>query len=103
MITVDKDDQLSAAEFAAALVEGNAKTEYSGGTKVISVRLPVHLAVQVQALAQKSGKTRNASVEMLLEVGLQEVRAHLSDETCKELHEIEQELFRDAYNMNGEA
>ena len=103
MITTEDGEEISAAEFAAAMVEGNAKTEYSGGTKVISVRLPVHLAVQLQALAQKMAKTRNAAVEMLLEVGLEEVRSRLSEETCKELHEIEQELYRDAYNLNGEA
>lgn len=103
MITTDEGEEISAAEFAAAMVEGKAKTEYTGGTKVMSVRLPVHLAVQLQALAQKSGKTRNATVEMLLGVGLEEVRIRLSDEACQELHEIEQELFRDAYELNGEA
>jgi hypothetical protein len=27
----------------------------------------------------------------------------LSDETCQELHEIEQELLRDEFGLNGEA
>lgn len=103
MITLDSGEEISAAEHAAALVEGKAKTTYMGVTKVTSVRLPAHIAVQLQALAHKSGKTRNATVAMLLEVGLEEVRNRLSDEVCQELHEIEQELFRDEYDLNGDA
>ena len=101
MITVENDEKISAAEFAAGMVEGTAKTEYIGGTKVVSARLPVPLAVYVQAMAQKMGKTRAACIEMLLEVGLEEVRNHLSEETCKELFEIEQELFRDEYGQEA--
>ena len=97
MITLDNGEEISAAEFAAGMVEGTAKTEYVGGTKVVSARLPVHLAVYLQAMAQKMGKTRAACMEMLLEVGLEEVRKHLSEATVKELFAIEQELFRDEY------
>jgi len=103
MITLETGEEISAAEHAAALVEGKAKSTYIGATKVTSVRLPAHLSVQLQALAQKSGKTRNATFAMLLEVGLEEVRSRLSDEVCQELHEIEQELFRDEYDLNGDA
>ena len=99
MITTEDGEEVSAAEFAAGMVEGTAKTEYVGGTKVVSARLPVHLAVYLQAMAQKMGKTRAACMEMLLEVGLEEVRKHLSEETCKELSAIEQELFRDEYGQ----
>lgn len=100
---MEYEPEIRAAEHTAAIVEGTAKTEYIGPTKVISVRLPSSLAARVQALAQKSGKTRNAMVSSLLEVGLEEVRSLLSDETVAELHEIEQELLRDEFGLNGEA
>ncbi|MDH0383725.1 hypothetical protein [Comamonas aquatica] len=105
MVFSDGNDEIevSQAEIAAGMVEGTAKTDYMGETKVISVRIPASMIVLVQAMAQKMGKTRNAAVAMLLEVGLEEVRKRLSDETVQELHEIEQELFRDLYNLNGEA
>lgn len=95
MFTTDDGEKISAADHAAQIVEGTGKTEYIGSTKVISVRLPVLLANRLQALAQKSGKTRNATVSMLLEVGLEEVASRLSDETCEELLEIESELNAD--------
>lgn len=105
MVFSDENDEIkvSQAEIAAGMVEGTAKADYMGETKVISVRIPASMIVLVQAMAQKMGKTRNAAVAMLLEVGLEEVRKRLSDETVQELHEIEQELFRDLYNLNGEA
>lgn len=103
MFTTDDGEHISAADHAAQIVEGTGKTEYIGSTKVISVRLPLLLANRLQALAQKSGKTRNATVSMLLEVGLEEVASRLSDETSKELLEIESELHADAFGLNGEA
>ena len=103
---MDNDDlepEFRAAEQTAAIVEGTAKTDYVGPSKVISVRLPSSVAARVQALAQKSGKTRNAMVSSLLEVGLEEVRKLLSEETVEELHAIEQELLFDEFGLNGDA
>lgn len=97
------EENIREADHAANIVEGRGVTEYVGATKVISVRLPLTLAARVQALAHKSGKTRNASVSMLLEVGLQEVIDRLTDETKAELQAIEQELLRDELGQNGEA
>ena len=98
MFTTDEGDVIRAADQAASVVEGRGKYEYSGITKVISVRLPVILAAQVQALSHKSAKTRNFTVTSLLEVGLEEVRERLSEETLKDLVEIEQELLHDEFN-----
>ena len=98
MFTTDEGDVIRAADQAASVVEGRGKSEYSGITKVISVRLPVILAAQVQALSHKSAKTRNFTVTSLLEVGLEEVRERLSEETLKDLAEIEQELLHDEFN-----
>ena len=50
MFTTDEGDVIRAADQAASVVEGRGKSVYSGITKVISVRLPVILAAQVQAL-----------------------------------------------------
>lgn len=100
---MDDEQVITAAEHAAAIVEGRGKTDYIGPSRVISVRLPSSVAARVQALAHKSSKTRNATVATLLEVGLEEVRKLLSDETVAELHEIEQELLRDEFGLNGDA
>lgn len=92
MVLIHEDEGTRAADHAAALVEGRLKTEYIGTTRVISVRLPKDLSVQIQALATKSGKTRNATIATLLQVGIEEVRARLEPETIQELDEIEAEI-----------
>lgn len=90
-----EDEEITAAEHVAAIVEGRGKTEYIGSTTVISVRLPKVLEAEVQAFAHKSSKTRNAMVAHLLEVGLNEVKKHLSDETLFEIYELMNERLAD--------
>ena len=97
----DDGEVIKAADHAAAIVEGRGKTDYVGTTKLITIRIPMHLAVQLQAMAQKSGKSRNATISTLLEVGLEEVRDRLDEATMTELLAIEQELFSDTQHEEG--
>lgn len=99
--TTDDGDVIKAADHAAAIVEGRGKTEYIGTTKLITIRIPMPLAVQLQAMAQKSGKSRNATIATLLEVGLEEVRERLDESTLADLQTIETELFSDESNALG--
>ena len=99
--TTDDGDVIKAADHAAAIVEGRGKTEYIGTTKLITIRIPMPLAVQLQAMAQKSGKSRNATIATLLEVALEEVRERLDESTLEELQAIEQELWSDESNAMG--
>lgn len=99
--TTDDGDVIKAADHAAAIVQGRGKTEYIGTTKLITIRIPMPLAVQLQAMAQKSGKSRNATIATLLEVGLEEVRERLDESTLADLQTIETELFSDESNALG--
>ena len=101
-ITTDDGEVIKAADHAAAIVEGRGKTEYVGTTKLITIRIPMPLAVQLQAMAQKSGKSRNATIATLLEVGLEEVRERLDETTLDDLQTIEQELFTDELHQMAE-
>ena len=101
-ITTDDGEVIKAADHAAAIVEGRGKTEYVGATKLITIRIPMPLAVQLQAMAQKSGKSRNATIATLLEVGLEEVRERLDETTLDDLQTIEQELFTDELHQMAE-
>ena len=87
--------EITSAEHAANIVEGRGKTEYQGMTKVISVRIPLLRAAQVQALAYKSGITRNGMISEILKVGLDEINRQLSEETILELSAIASELVAD--------
>ena len=100
-IIVD-EETISQAEHAAGIIEGRAKTEYMGSTKVISVRLPLTLEAEVQAFAHKSGRSRNAMISILLEAGMEEVRKHISDETAEEIQLLINERLSDAFVEGGE-
>jgi predicted DNA-binding protein len=95
MLTTDEGEVIQAADQVAAIVEGRGENTYIGVTKVTSVRLPLHLAVKLQALAHKSGKTRNAMMVNLLEVGLEEVYQRLAPKTLEELQDLESEALSD--------
>lgn len=95
MITTDDGEVVTAAEHAAGIVEGSASTRWTAATKVISLRLPVDQFAQVSALAHKAGKTRNAMICTLLEVGIEEVSSRLSSDTKNALKVIESDLLAD--------
>ena len=95
MFTTDEGEVIQAADQVAAIVEGRGENTYIGVTKVTSVRLPLHLAVKLQALAHKSGRTRNAMIVNLLEVGLEEVHQRLTPETLAQLQDLESEALSD--------
>lgn len=95
MIDLDDGTVVTAAEHAAGIVEGTASTRWTAVTKVISVRLPVSLFAEVSALAHKSGKTRNAMICTLLEVGVEEVTTRLTPETKTALGAIRSDLLTD--------
>lgn len=99
--TIDEGQVIKAADHAAAIVERRGKTEYVGATKLITIRIPMPLAVHLQAMAKKSGKSRNATIATLLEVALEEVRERLDDATIQQLEVIEQELWSDESNAMG--
>ena len=88
-ITTDDGEVIKAADHAAAIVEGRGKTEYVGATKLITIRIPMPLAVHLQAMAQKSGKSRNATICTFLDVAIEEVEKRLSKEVLREVDEIE--------------
>ena len=95
MIITDECTEIPAADEVASIIEGRGESSYVGNTKVISIRLPKHLAVKVQALSHKSGKTRNAMLCSLLDVGVEEVTKRLKPETLAQLQELESEALSD--------
>ena len=97
MIALDDGQVISAAQHAAGILEGTAKTNYIGVTKVISVRLPSPLLAELQGFAHKSGKSRNSIISILLEVALEEVKKHASPEALEDLEEITHEHLQDAF------
>jgi len=98
MLELENGEIVSAADHAAGIVERRGKTEYVGVSKVLSIRIPLNLFVDLQALAHVSGKSRNAMLSTLLEVGVEEVKSRLAPETLKDLSEIAGDQVADYLN-----
>jgi hypothetical protein len=78
-------DDVTYAQHVANLVSGTAKNDLTASAKSIAHRIPVHLCASVDAMAHHSGKSRNAMINLLINVGLSEVRAELSEEVAQSL------------------
>lgn len=101
-IETDDGQVIREADHVAALIEGNADTNFMGVTKVLSARLPMVQVAEIEAIAEKSGKTRNAMLSMLLSVGIEEVRAGLKTKTLKEINaNMNQKIFEEIEQMQG--
>ncbi len=98
MLELENGEIVSAADHAAGIVERRGKTEYVGVSKVLSIRIPLNLFVDLQALAHVSGKSRNAMLSTLLEVGVEEVKSRLAPETLKDLSDIAGDQVADYLN-----
>lgn len=83
----DSFEDVSSVEVLASMVSnlGESRGVFVG--KQVSLRIYVHYLAQVDALASRAGISRNAMVNRLLDVGLNALRSHLSDDVAKEVDE----------------
>ena len=81
--------EVSAAEMVASVVSNNGEQFSSMTVKPISFRFSIHVLARVDALASKGNKSRNAMLNMLLDVGLEEVLRHLPENTFEEIQSRE--------------
>lgn len=77
------------AEIVAATVSGTGKQESIAVMRSISARIAITTLARVDALAQKSGKSRNEMLNMLLDVACEEVYNNLENEVIQELQSRE--------------
>lgn len=61
----------------------------------LSTRLPINIVAQLEAMAAKSGKSRNSMVALLLDAGLESVKAHLDKDTLKQLKALESKSYEE--------
>lgn len=93
MFKLDDGEVITALDHAVAVVEGQAKLFQGLSSKVTSFRLPLTVMADVQALAVKSGRTKNATIAMLLSVAVEEVHKRLAAETMQEVNELTSEAY----------
>lgn len=74
-----------ATECLANMLTATGQIESTEMTKPISHRIPVHLLSVVDAMAAKSNKSRNAMINLLIDVGVYEVKKQLPEDLAKSL------------------
>jgi len=89
MITESMGLGINAAQHGAQVVTFGVNPTYRGVTKAFSLRLPLHVAVKIQAMSGKSGRNTNATVLMLIEIGIEELTRNLSPDVQQQLLELE--------------
>ena len=80
---------INAAQHGAQVVTFGVNPTYRGQTKTFSIRLPLHVAVKIHAMSSRSGRNTNATVLMLVEIGIEELTRNLSPDVQQELLELE--------------
>lgn len=98
MITLDDGELVTAAHQAASAIEGTGKSTNIGVSKVTSIRLLASQLAPLKAVAGKSGKTLNATITMIIEVGLEEVLKKLSPETLQQVKDMSNEHLDELLN-----
>lgn len=79
------NDEVSQADHVAGILSGTATSNLIAAVRPINYRIPIHLLVVVDAMAAQANKSRNAMLNLLVEVGIDEVREKLDPSVVEAL------------------
>lgn len=80
-----ENSEPTSAEAVANTISGFGTTSLNAAAKSVAYRIPVHLLVSVDAMATQANKSRNAMLNLLVKVGVEEVRKQLSDDVAEKI------------------
>lgn len=83
----DEGTEVTKAEHIAQVLSGQGTTSLKADARPVLTRLPVWTLADVDAMADMAKKSRNAMVIHLLDVGVEEVRRQMADESLQALNE----------------
>jgi hypothetical protein len=84
-IKIDDSESISQAEHVAGILSGTAQTTMVAAMHSVSYRVPMHVLATVDAMAAQSKKSRNAMFNLLVQVGIDEVREKLDQDVAERL------------------
>lgn len=79
------EEQPTKTEHVASIISGTGKSRMTAAAKAISYRVPISTLARVDAMAGQAGNSRNAMLNLLLDVALEEVGHELSEEVFQAL------------------
>ena len=92
---------ISEADMVAAELQNTGKSSYVGSLHSMSVRIPPHQVAQVEAIARRLGKSRNAAFTRVLSSGFDAICRSLSPEDAQKLID-EAASIQISYDGSGE-
>lgn len=85
----------SAVDLVAGVIAGTAKTTSRSAVKSVSYRAPIQILARIDALASKAGKSRNKTISMLLDVGIEELFVRLKEKDVEDVLGREMQILTD--------
>lgn len=90
---MNQTTEISEAKKVAAIIIGTGKTDSMIAMRPVSVRIDLCTLARIDAMADKSDKSRNDMINMLLDVGCESVWENLEHEQIEELLDREKYVF----------
>lgn len=85
------------AQILACLISGTGEVDAIASQRAISARIDLTILARVDSMAQQAKKSRNEMINMLLNVGCDEVYQHLESPVIKELKSRESAALKSAF------
>jgi metal-responsive CopG/Arc/MetJ family transcriptional regulator len=104
-----QDIEPTAAEMIAALLENTGTSTMKAASKSITVRFPIQLLCELDAMAKVANKSRSVMLFHIVQIGLNEVMKVTNDEAKKRvsalafenMEELVESLDLDSENLEG--
>lgn len=84
----------SEVEILAALVTGRGTADHAGNSIQRSIRFWPEVSLQIDALVESTGRTRNEIVNRLVLSGMDALKEHLTPDQADTLFRISPEVFK---------
>ena len=96
------NQEVSQAEHVAGILAGTSSQKSIAAVRPVAYRAPVHLLAVVDSMAAHSKKSRNQMLNLLLQVGIDEVRDNLDEDVIEKLSIAEAQILSDLSGENLE-
>jgi hypothetical protein len=90
------------AELAAGIIQREADLMTKGQLLPLTGRVPIWVMGVLDAMALRSGKSRNYTMNLVLAAGLEAIQEHLPEEVREELRFISSDMSSDPASTSGE-
>jgi metal-responsive CopG/Arc/MetJ family transcriptional regulator len=104
-----QDTEPTSAQMIAALLENTGTSTIKAASKSITVRFPIQLLCQVDAMAKVANKSRSVMLFHIVEIGLEEImratnhdaKTRVSQLAIDNLRDLADSADLDAENLEG--